>query len=533
MNTKKPFLLLILDGWGYREARESNAIAQAHTPTWDHLWQSAPHALIAASGEAVGLPDQQMGNSEVGHMHLGAGRVIYQDLTLIHHAIKTGEFAKNQLLQQLIQAPQKLHLLGLLSPGGVHSHESHFLAFLQIAKDAGVRHKICVHAFLDGRDTPPQSAESSLRLLHDFLKEHQLGCIASICGRFYAMDRDQRWDRVAAAYALLTAKKTQFTFTDPFAALQAAYARGENDEFVQPTWIDHPDAAAIQANDSALFMNFRADRARELTQAFVADHFTGFIRQRLPLEFATLTEYAKNLAVPVVFAPQRISNTLGECLAQHHKTQLRIAETEKYAHVTYFFNGGADAALPGETRILIDSPREVRTYDLKPEMSAYEVTDHLIAALNSGDYDVLICNFANADMVGHTGNMPAAIKAVEVIDACLQKIIAALKQNNGEGLITADHGNIEMLINPDTHQTHTAHTSLPVPVVYLGQRAVSFKPNKKTANIQHGNDNPVDNNLIVGSLCDIGPTLLWLMNIPIAQEMTGKVLLKSTLSSEI
>ena len=517
MNTKKPHLLLILDGWGYREATEANAIAQAHTPTWDRLWQTAPHALIDASGEAVGLPDQQMGNSEVGHMHLGAGRTIYQDLTLIHHAIKTGDFAKHSLLQQLIHAPQKLHILGLLSPGGVHSHDSHFMAFLQMAKDADVKHKICVHAFLDGRDTPPQSAEASLRTLHDFLQQHQLGCIASICGRFYAMDRDQRWDRVAQAYALLTAKQTAFSFDDPFAALQAAYARGETDEFVKPTWINHPDARVMQAHDSALFMNFRADRARELTQAFVSDDFSGFARQRLPLQFATLTEYAENLAVQVVFAPQRIHNTLGECLAQQHKTQLRIAETEKYAHVTYFFNGGADNPFPGETRILIDSPRDVRTYDLKPEMSAYEVTDKLIAAIQSGEYDALICNFANADMVGHTGNMPAAIKAVEVLDECLQKIITALQAANGEGLITADHGNIEMLVNPHTHQTHTAHTALPVPLVYLGQRALQFKTAPQTT----------EANAVIGSLSDIAPTLLWLMNQPIAKEMTGQVLLQS------
>jgi 2,3-bisphosphoglycerate-independent phosphoglycerate mutase len=520
VNTKKPYLLLILDGWGYREAIEANAIAQAHTPTWDRLWHTAPHALIDASGEAVGLPDQQMGNSEVGHMHLGAGRTIYQDLTLIHHAIKTGEFAKHPLLQQLLQqllgTPQKLHLIGLLSPGGVHSHDSHFMAFLDMAKDAGVHHKICVHAFLDGRDTPPQSAEASLRNLHDFLQKHQLGCIASICGRFYAMDRDQRWDRVALAYALLTAKQTSYVFENPLSALQAAYARGENDEFVQPTWINHPDANVVQAHDSVLFMNFRADRARELTQAFVSDDFSGFARQRLPLQFATLTEYAENLAVQVVFAPQQIHNTLGECLAQHCKTQLRIAETEKYAHVTYFFNGGADTAFPGETRILIDSPREVRTYDLKPEMSAYEVTEKLINAIHSGEYDALICNFANADMVGHTGNMTAAIKAVEVLDECLQKIITALQAVNGEGLITADHGNIEMLVNPHTHQTHTAHTALPVPVVYLGQRAVRF-------NLSDTNPNTV-----VGSLRDIAPTLLWLMDLPIAKEMTGQVLLQPT-----
>jgi 2,3-bisphosphoglycerate-independent phosphoglycerate mutase len=513
VNAKKPFLLLILDGWGYREARQSNAIAQAHTPTWDHLWQNAPHALIEASGEAVGLPDQQMGNSEVGHMHLGAGRVIYQDLTLIHHAIKTGEFANNAELQKLLRSPQKIHVIGLLSPGGVHSHDSHFLAFLQMAKDAGLRHKICVHAFLDGRDTPPQSAESSLRQLHDFLQQHQLGCIASICGRFYAMDRDQHWDRVEAAYRLLTEKQTTLHFADPFTALQAAYARGETDEFVQATWITHADAEKIGANDSVLFMNFRADRARELTQAFVSADFKGFARTLLPLHFATLTQYAEDLGVQVVFPPQSIHETFGECLAQQQKTQLRIAETEKYAHVTYFFNGGADAPFPGETRILIDSPRDVRTYDLQPEMSAYEVTEKLIAAIHSGQYDALICNFANADMVGHTGNMTAAIKAVEVLDECLAKIMVALKQQGGEGLITADHGNIEMLENPHTHQTHTAHTALPVPVVYLGQRDFHF-----TA--------PANPDPIIGSLCDIAPTLLWLMGLPIASSMTGRVLLE-------
>lgn len=515
MTIKKPHLLLILDGWGYRETTEANAIAQAHTPTWDHLWQTAPHGLIDASGEAVGLPDQQMGNSEVGHMHLGAGRVIRQDLTLIHHAIKTGEFANHALLQQLIHTPQKLHILGLLSPGGVHSHDSHFMALLHMAKAAGVHHKICVHAFLDGRDTPPQSAEASLRTLHDFLQQHQLGCIASICGRFYAMDRDQRWNRVAQAYDLLTAKKTGFIFPDAFSALQAAYARKETDEFVQPSWINHADASVIQAHDSVLFMNFRADRARELTQAFVSDNFEGFTRQYLPLQFATLTEYADSLAAQVVFPAQRVHNTLGECLAQQHKTQLRIAETEKYAHVTYFFNGGADMAFPGETRILIDSPRDVRTYDLKPEMSAYEITEKLVSAIHSGEYDALICNFANADMVGHTGNMTAAIKAVEVLDECLQKIIAALQAANGEGLITADHGNVEMLINPQTHETHTAHTALPVPVVYVGQHALRFN---------HAAE--VHQNAVIGSLCDIAPTFMWLMNLAIPKEMTGRILLE-------
>lgn len=508
---KKPYLLLILDGWGYNPAPEFNAIAQAHTPHWDKLWQQAPHGLIEASGEAVGLPDQQMGNSEVGHMHLGAGRVIYQDLTRIHHAIRTGEFQRNkqliQLLQQSAQTADTVHVIGLLSPGGVHAHESHFLAFLQMAAQAGVQHKICVHAFLDGRDTPPQSAENSLQLIHDFLEQHQLGCIASVCGRFFAMDRDQRWDRVGAAYQLLTTASTEFYFADPFDALHAAYARGENDEFVQPSWVQHPDAKTIQANDSVLFMNFRADRARELTQAFVDPNFSGFPRKQLPLRFVTLTEYAENLPVQVAFPSEQIDCTLGELLSQYHKTQLRIAETEKYAHVTYFFNGGRDQPFEGETRILIDSPREVKTYDLKPEMSAYEVTEKLIEAINSGKFDVLICNFANADMVGHTGNMAAAIQAVEVLDSCLGKIVAALAQQRGEGLITADHGNIEVMENPDTHKSHTAHTSLPVPVVYLGSRQMVF-----------------NHHLPIPSLCDIAPTLLWLMSIPQAAKMSGRVL---------
>lgn len=496
----RPMALIILDGWGYRENPEANAIASAKKPFWDFLWKNYPHTLITGSGRCVGLPDGQMGNSEVGHLNIGAGRIVYQDLTRIDLAISDGRFFSNPVLTKSIDhavnSQKAIHVLGLLSPGGVHSHERHLEALLElIAKRNGK--DVYVHAFLDGRDTPPQSAETSLR---NFSKK---GKIASIIGRYYAMDRDKRWDRVQKAYDLLTLGKADYTSPDPVTALRQAYERGESDEFVKPTSII---PVTINDGDTVIFMNFRADRAREITRAFVDKDFDGFIRERWPkVEFVTLTEYDSTFNVPVAFEPQRLDNILGEYLSQLGLHQLRIAETEKYAHVTFFFNGGIEKPYPNEDRILIPSPR-VATYDLKPEMSARELTKQLIEKIESQQYDLIICNFANPDMVGHTGNFSATVQAIETIDECLAKIIPALQSVGGEAIITADHGNAELMFDHQTHQPHTAHTHEKVPLIYIGRKAASSKSN--------------------GILSDIAPTLVYLMNLTKPQEMTGETLFK-------
>ncbi len=509
----RPLLLAILDGWGYSENPTGNAIYHARKPVWDSLWNGCPHTLLRTSGTDVGLPADQMGNSEVGHLNLGAGRVVYQEFSRISRAIKNGAFFTNQTLtravDQAMSGSHALHIMGLLSPGGVHSHENHILAMLDLAVKRGAK-QVYVHAFLDGRDTSPKSAAASIKLLQDKCTALGHGRIASIIGRYYAMDRDHRWPRVQAAYDLITQGQAEFQASTASGALELAYARGESDEFVKATAIV-PTAGQpvrMQDGDVAVFMNFRSDRARQITRAFIEPDFNGFERAMKPklAAFVSLTEYNDEFDVPVAFPSERLHNVFGAYIARHGLRQLRIAETEKYAHVTFFFNGGEEQRFEGEDRILVPSPN-VATYDLKPEMSALEVTDKLIQAIDSGKYDVIICNFANPDMVGHTGNFAATVKAIETIDACLGRIQQALHQAGGEMLITADHGNAEQLIGEGTGQAHTAHTTNAVPLIYVG------RPAHLTAD---------------GALADVAPTMLRLMGLPIPQEMSGVPLLEIT-----
>lgn len=505
----KPFLLVVLDGWGYREKNHSNAILNAKTPYWDELWQKYPHTLISASGPDVGLPPGQMGNSEVGHLHMGAGRLVPQDLYRINLAIESKEFFQNPILNEAldraIKVKSNLHILGLMSPGGVHSHENHILAFAEMAAQKKVN--FYIHGILDGRDTPPKSALTSLKKTADKLHELNGGKIISLIGRFFAMDRDLRWNRTEKAYELLTQGKAQFHATTAELGLEAAYKRGETDEFVEPISIHEQGESpiTIKDNDVVIFMNFRADRARQLTRAFVDKEFTSFPRHVYPNlnEFVTLTEYADNLGVKIAFPPIVLTNVLGAFLADQNFKQLRIAETEKYAHVTYFINGGREEPFVNEDRVLIPSPK-VATYDLQPEMSANAVTDKLVEAIISQKYDLIICNYANPDMVGHTGNLPATIIAIETIDHCLQRVITALKSVNGEALITSDHGNAELMYDPATGQPHTAHTTLPVPLIYVGKQTNKLEPD--------------------GKLYNIAPTILTLMHLPIPKEMDAKSL---------
>ncbi len=504
--------LIILDGWGHREEMDSNAIKHANTPFWDKIWSEQPHTLIKTSGMAVGLPEGQMGNSEVGHMNLGAGRIVYQNFTRIAKDIEDGTFEENSALvnavDSAISANKAVHILGLLSPGGVHSHEDHIEAMINMAAKRGAK-KIYVHAFLDGRDMPPRSAENSLAKIDQQLKKLKVGHIASIIGRYYAMDRDNRWDRVEKAYNLLTLNEAEYTYSDPLEALHSAYARNEDDEFVASTLIQNDTElnTKISDGDSVIFMNFRADRAREITRSFVDKDFNDFKRKANPklADFVMLTEYADDIHTSCAYPPSTLVNSLGEYMSKLNKTQLRIAETEKYAHVTFFFSGGREALYEGETRELIPSP-DVATYDLKPEMSAPEVTDKLVEAIESGKYDLIVCNYANGDMVGHTGKFEAAVKAAECLDTCLKRIATAIQASDGQCLITADHGNAEQMNNPSTGQAHTSHTTLPVPLVYIGNQ-----------NIQLNDD---------GKLSDIAPSMLTLMNLEIPKEMTGTSLIK-------
>ncbi|MGA8146415.1 MAG: 2,3-bisphosphoglycerate-independent phosphoglycerate mutase [Gallionellaceae bacterium] len=503
-----PVLLLILDGFGYSEDPDHNAIAQARKPNWDRLWNTYPHTLIKTSELSVGLPTGQMGNSEVGHLNIGAGRVVYQDLTRVDVAIKDGSFFTNPALTQAVtQAKENgtaLHIMGLLSPGGVHSHEEHIGALLELAVRAGLR-KIYIHAFLDGRDTPPRSAADSLKRMQDKCDALGAGRIASIVGRYYAMDRDNRWERVQPAYDLLTEGNAAYSAATPAEGLQQAYARGENDEFVKATVIGVP--VAMQDGDVVIFMNFRADRAREITRALTDAAFDKFARARFPklADYVMLTSYGEDFShLPSAFSQTAIHNGFGEYVSNLGLRQLRIAETEKYAHVTYFFNGGNEQPYAGEDRILVPSPK-VATYDLKPEMSAFEVTDKLEAAIRGGQYQAIICNYANGDMVGHTGIMEAAVKAVETLDACIGRAVNAMLECGGEVLITADHGNVEQMIDHTTHQAHTAHTLNPVPFLYIGRRASMVEG---------------------GALQDVAPTLLAMMGLPQPLEMTGKPLIQ-------
>jgi 2,3-bisphosphoglycerate-independent phosphoglycerate mutase len=504
-----PVLLIILDGFGYRENGADNSIHRARKPHWDRYWSRYPHTTINASELHVGLPPEQMGNSEVGHLNIGAGRVVFQEFTRIELAIKNGELATNAIFVKAVETARSrgsaFHILGLLSPGGVHSHEEQIFALIDVAARGGVN-DVRVHAFLDGRDTPPKSAAASLRALDARCATHPGARVASICGRYYAMDRDQRWERTAVAYDLLTRGKGEFEAASALEALDAAYARGESDEFVKPTAIHAGNATAGMKNgDVVVFMNFRADRARQLTRALTDPKFDSFPRTVLPQlgYYCTLTSYGEEFDLPVAFAPQRIGNGFGEYIAARGLRQLRIAETEKYAHVTYFFNGGVETPYPGEERILVPSPK-VATYDLKPEMSAVEVTDKLVDAIRSRRFDAIVCNYANADMVGHTGNLDAATRAIEALDSCLGRVIEAMRGIDGEVLVTADHGNAETMLDPQTGQAHTAHTTNVVPLLYVGRRA-SMAPS--------------------GALADIAPTLLRMMGLPQPPEMTGTPLI--------
>lgn len=522
---KIPHVLMILDGFGHREDERDNAIAAAHTPNLDYLYQHYPHGLISGSGEDVGLPAGQFGNSEVGHMNLGAGRILYQDSTRIHKEIREQQFFSNPALTEAVQLANdrqaNVHIMGLLSDGGVHSHQDHIVAMVELALQQGAK-QVFIHTFLDGRDTPPKSADNYVAQLQQALatlNEQYEGTayLVSLIGRYFAMDRDKRWDRVQQAYDLLTQAKAERVVQSGAEAISAAYSAGESDEFVKPTWVryanQNADFGTIQDNDSVIFMNFRADRAREISQALVSADFDGFTREKLPTlsKFVMLTKYSDELqnngVTSIAFEPTSLTNTLGEYLQSQGKTQLRIAETEKYAHVTFFFSGGREAEFEGEQRILVNSP-SVATYDLQPEMSAPEVTEKLTQAINSGAYDVLIVNYANGDMVGHTGVFDAAVKAVETLDNCVKTIADCVIANHGHLLITADHGNVEQMQDYDSGQVHTQHTTELVPLIYVNEQA------SDTVHIRTG-----------GKLSDVAPTLLDLMNLAKPAEMTGESLI--------
>lgn len=510
--TRATKALIILDGFGI-EATASSAIEAANTPNWDRLLASQPVARVATSGMAVGLPDGQMGNSEVGHMNIGAGRVIYQNFTRINKAIEDGSFFTNEALtgaiDKAVSQGKAVHLLGLLSPGGVHSHQDHLFALAKLAAKRGAK-AVYLHAILDGRDVAPQSAEPSIAAAEAAFRELGVGAIASVVGRYYAMDRDNRWERVSTAYDAMTLGRSEHRAQSAQQALAESYVRGETDEFVKATVITdmagHPKGL-VEDGDTVICANFRPDRAREITRCFVEDNFDGFEREKHPAlaEYLMMTEYAADIPAACAYPPEAIHNDLGEYLSSLGKTQLRIAETEKYAHVTFFFNGGEEKVYDGEERILVPSP-QVATYDLKPEMSAYEVTDKLVTAIESGAFDLIVCNFANGDMVGHTGVFEAAVKAVETLDVCIGRVLEAMEHVGGETLITADHGNAELMVNPETGQPHTAHTTWPVPLVYVGPQAQQIKLNN-------------------GALCDLAPTLLELMHLDVPAEMTGHSLI--------
>lgn len=508
----KPLLLMILDGWGYSPVLKGNAIAQAQKPNFDRILQNYPHTLINASGEAVGLPAGQMGNSEVGHLNIGAGRVVYQELTRISKAIRTGEFAQNPILSQAMdrvkEGPGALHLMGLLSDGGVHSHLDHLFALLDKAKEIGVK-KVFIHAFLDGRDVLPQSAKEYMTRLNSKLEEVGLGKVATVMGRYYIMDRDHRWERVEKGYRALVDGEG-LKAPNPFAAIEKSYDVRITDEFIEPTVIIDAEGnpiGRIKDGDSVIFFNFRSDRAREISHAIVDEKFTAFERsKRLEIHYVCMTEYEVGIQAPIAFPPQNLENTLGEVLAQFHRKQLRIAETEKYAHVTFFLNGGVEDPCPGEERCLIPSPK-VATYDSKPEMSAPEITEELLKRLNSETNDIIILNFANSDMVGHTGEFSASIKAIEAVDDCIGKIVPEILKQGGTVLITADHGNAEAKIDLESGQPLTAHTKNPVPFILVDDHLKDRKLRED------------------GALRDVAPTVLELMGIQQPVEMTGKSLI--------
>lgn len=506
---KKPVMLMILDGYGLSEHVEGNAVKAALKPNLDKLVREYPSSVIEASGMSVGLPEGQMGNSEVGHLNIGAGRIVYQSLTRITKSIQDGDFFENKALNEAVDNALKsnssLHLMGLLSPGGVHSHTEHVKGLLKLCKLKGLE-RVYLHAFLDGRDVPPASAKEYIEEMEAYMREIGVGRIATISGRYYAMDRDNRWERVELAYEALVNGKGERAGT-AVEALENSYAKEVTDEFVLPTVIaeEGMPAATIKSGDSVIFFNFRPDRARELTRAINDKVFSGFERENLDLVFVTMTEYDSTLEnVEIAFEAENLSNTLGEYLSSLGKTQLRIAETEKYAHVTFFFNGGVEAPNKGEDRVLIPSPK-VATYDMKPEMSAYEVCEELIRRIDSDKYDFIVVNFANPDMVGHTGVFEAAKKAVEAVDECVGKVVDKMLEKDGIVCVTADHGNAEMMVDIETGATMTAHTTDPVPFIYVS-----------------GNPKPIRDK---GILADIAPTLLQAMGLAVPKEMTGKSLI--------
>ena len=510
--SKKPTVLMILDGYGLNPNCEHNAVCEGKTPVMDQLMSQCPFVKGQASGMYVGLPDGQMGNSEVGHMNMGAGRVVYQELTRITKSIQDGDFFRIPEFLTAMENCKKhdsaLHLFGLVSDGGVHSHLTHIYGLLELAKRNGLK-KVYVHCFLDGRDTPPESGKGYVEQLEEKMKELGVGEVASVMGRYYAMDRDKRWDRVELAYRALT-KGEGNEAASASAGIQASYDDGKPDEFVIPFVVkkDGKPVAVISDHDSVIFFNFRPDRAREISHAFLDDTFEGFSREKkLDLVYVCFTDYDETIEHKLVaFKKETITNTFGEYLAAHGKKQLRLAETEKYAHVTFFFNGGVEEPNEGEDRILVPSPKEVATYDLKPEMSAPMVCDKLVEAIGSGKYDVIIVNFANPDMVGHTGVESAAIKAIETVDACVGRAVEAIKAADGVMFICADHGNAEQLVDYETGEPYTAHTTNPVPFILVNADA--------SLGLREG-----------GALCDIVPTLIDLMGMEQPKEMTGKSLL--------
>ena len=504
---KKPLLLCIMDGFGINSAENGNAVKAAKTPNLDKLFENCPNTLLDASGMAVGLPDGQMGNSEVGHTNIGAGRIVYQELTRITKSIKDGDFFENPEFKAAVENCKKndsaLHVMGLLSDGGVHSHNSHMFALFELCKREGLS-KVYLHCILDGRDVPPSSGKDYVAEAEEELEKIGVGKIATVMGRYYAMDRDNRWDRVEKAYDALALGKGVIA-EDAQDAVGQSYSGEVTDEFVVPVVIYENGAPVgkIEEGDSVIFANFRPDRAREITRVFVDPEFNGFKRDYKKLFYVCMTQYDKTMPnVSVAFKPQSLNNTLGEYLSKLGMTQLRIAETEKYAHVTFFFNGGVEAVSEGEDRVLIDSPK-VATYDLKPEMSAYEVTEAIVPKIKSGDYDVIILNFANCDMVGHTGFMDCAVKAVETVDECVGKVYGAVSEMGGIMLITADHGNADQMLDPETNETFTAHSTNPVPFIVCG----------KEVELKAG-----------GCLADIAPTMLKILGVPQPEEMTGKAL---------
>ena len=508
---RRPVALVILDGWGISDSCTANAVCQANTPRLDAFQRDYPATRLGASGLAVGLPEGQMGNSEVGHLNIGAGRVVYQDLTRIGKSIADGDFFHNAVLlaalEKVRKSGGKLHLMGLLSDGGVHSHNTHLYALIELARQQGLG-AVCIHAFMDGRDTPPRSGSDYLAQLEAYLQKAGVGRIATVIGRYYAMDRDNRWERVEKAYRAMVLGEG-VPATSAGAAIADAYAAGQGDEFVAPRVIHTADgpATTIDSGDAVIFFNFRSDRAREITRALTASDFEGFRRPAQPqlAAYVCMTEYDETFALPVAFPPESLHNLLGEVIAEAGLKQLRIAETEKYAHVTFFFNGGMETPFPGEERVLVPSPQEVATYDQKPEMSAGEVTDELVARIESDRFDFIVLNYANPDMVGHTGILPAAVAAMETVDACVGRVVDAILAAGGCLLLTADHGNCEQMVDAKG-EVQTAHSTNPVPCILVD-------PQRRGWSLREG------------ILADLAPTILQLIGLPQPAEMSGRSLL--------